>query len=50
MLIGRCPGARNRTGTVGSMALVIVGLNFRSVGFSWVVHRIVEGDDLRVVG
>ena len=33
-----------------AVTLVVIGLNFGAVGLVWIVHGIVEGDDLGVVG
>ena len=47
---GGSTGSRHGTGTVGAVTLVVVGLNLSTVGFVRVVHSVVEGDDLWVVG
>ena len=50
MLVGGCTGSSHRTRTVRAVSLVVVGLDFRSVGLSGIVHCVVKGDDLGVVG
>ena len=50
MVKGGCTCSRHGTGTMRAVALVVVGLDFSTVGFVGVVHCVIEGDDLRVVG
>ena len=50
MFVGGGARACNGACTVGSVALVVVGLNFSAVGLVRVVHRVVKRDDLWVVG
>ena len=50
VFIGGCAGSCYGSRTVRAVTLVVIGLNFGAVGLVWIVHGIVERDDLGVVG
>ncbi len=50
MFVGWSTGPRNGSSAVGTVTLVVVGLNFGPVGFVGVVDRVVKSDDFGVVG
>ncbi len=49
MFVGGCTGSCNGPGTMGSVALVVVGLDFCTVGLVWVVDGVIKRNHLRIV-